>query len=167
LAKSIKSVLLSSDQSNGLIILSKKLKGRKMDTITKVNQVSFHPSLGQRQVFVIKLTNSKFDNFAGSELLLKIESWVSANVMMNNQDVPMLIIDMENVDFIDSQGLNKLLAALRIMQSQDSNLLLCSLHTSVRLVFEITRIDQLFAILPSFEDFVPISTDVDIALLSR
>lgn len=138
-----------------------------MDTITKVNQVSFHPSLGQKQVFTIKLSGSKFDNFAGSELLAKIESWVSASLMMSKQDLPLLIIDMENVDFIDSQGLNKLLASLRIMKSQGSNLLLCSLHTSVRLVFEITRIDQLFAILPSFEDVVAASNDVDMAVASH
>ncbi|OIP69686.1 MAG: hypothetical protein AUK48_14325 [Oscillatoriales cyanobacterium CG2_30_44_21] len=131
-----------------------------MDTITKVNQVSFHPSLGQKQAFTIKLSSSKFDNFAGSDLLAKIESWVSASLLMSKQDLPVLIIDMENVDFIDSQGLNKLLASLRIMKSQGSNLLLCSLHTSVHLVFEITRIDQLFAILPSLENFVTVHQDV-------
>lgn len=126
-----------------------------MDTITRVNQVSFHPSLDQKQVFTIKLSSNKFDSFAGSELLLKVESWAAANVMMNKQDLPVLIIDMENVDFIDSQGLNTLLASLRIMKSQGSSLLLCSLHNSVRLVFEITQTDQLFAILPSFEDCKP------------
>jgi anti-anti-sigma factor len=131
-----------------------KLKGRTMDTITKVNQLSFDQGLHSESAFTIQLTNIKFDNIAGSELLGKVESWISANVMMNNKEVPVLIVDMENVEFIDSQGLQKLLACLRLMQSHKSNFLLCSQQPSVRLVFEITRIDQLFAVFPSVSKFV-------------
>ena len=119
-----------------------------MDTITKVAQSSSRQGLSDESTFIIKLTNSKFDSLAGSELLTKVESWIVTNLMVNNQAVPTLIVDMENVEFIDSQGLQKLLAALRLMQSQNSNLVLCSQQPSVSLVFEITRIDQLFAIFP-------------------
>jgi anti-anti-sigma factor len=125
-----------------------------MDTITKVNQLSLDQGLNSESAFTIKLTNSKFDSLAGSELFGKVESWVSANVMMNNKEVPVLMVDMEKVEFIDSQGLQKLVAALRLMTSQKSNLLLCSQQPSVRLVFEITRIDQLFAVFPSVSNFV-------------
>jgi len=104
-----------------------------MDTITKVNQLSFSQGLNSEPTFTIKLTNSKFDSLAGSELFSKVESWVSANVMMNNKEVPVLIVDMENVEFIDSLGLQKLLASLRLMQSQNSNLFLCSQQPSVPL----------------------------------
>ena len=119
-----------------------------MDTITKVAQSSSRQGLSDESTFIIKLTNSKFDSLAGSELLTKVESWIVTNLMVNNQAVPTLIVDMENVEFIDSQGLQKLLASLRLMQSQNSNLVLCSQQPSVSLVFEITRIDQLFAIFP-------------------
>ena len=125
-----------------------------MDTITKINQSSFRHGLDSNPAFVIKLTNSKFDSFAGSDLLAKVESWVSANMMMNNKEIPVLIVDMENVEFIDSQGLQKLLATLRLMQAQQSNLLLCSQQSSIQLVFEISRIDQLFAIFPSVDRFM-------------
>ena len=119
-----------------------------MDTITKIDQLSFRQGLNITPTFVVKLTNSKFDNVAGSELLAKVESWISANMMMNNKEIPVLIVDMGNVDFIDSQGLQKLLGCLKLMQSQKSNLVLTSQQSSVRLVFEITRVDQLFAIFP-------------------
>jgi anti-anti-sigma factor len=125
-----------------------------MDTISKVNQLSLHQDSNGEAALIIKLTNSKFDSIAGSELFSKVESWVSANIMMNNKQVPVLIVDMENVEFIDSQGLQKLLGSLHLMHSQKSNLLLCSQQPSVRLVFEITRIDQFFAILPSVDTFV-------------
>lgn len=125
-----------------------------MDAITKVNQLSIHQGLNTESAFTIRITQSKFDGFAGSELFSKVESWVAANVMMNKQEVPALIVDMVNVEFIDSQGLHKLLAALKLMQAQKSNLLLCSQQPSVRLVFEITRFDQLFAIFPSLDTFI-------------
>jgi anti-anti-sigma factor len=72
-------------------------------------------------------------------------------MMMNNKDVPLLIVNMENVDFVDSEGLQKLIASLRLMQAQQSNLLLCSLKPSVRILFEITRIDQLIGVFANFE----------------
>ena len=125
-----------------------------MDTITQVNQLSLNQGLTSEINFTIKLTSSKFDNLAGSELLAKVESWVSANVMMNDKEVPVLMVDMENVEFIDSHGLQKLLACLRLMQSQKSNLVLCSQQPSVRLVFEISRIDQLFAAFSIVDQFV-------------
>jgi len=95
-----------------------------MDTITQTNQLSFRRSLS------------------------------CANLMMSNKEVPTLLVDMENVGFIDSQGLQKLLVALRLMQSQKSNLLLCSLQPSVSLVFEISRFDQMFGIFPNFDTYM-------------
>ena len=125
-----------------------------MDTITQTNQLSFRRSLSSEQAFTIKLASDKFDNVIGSELLAKVESWIAANLMMSKKEVPALLLDMENVGFIDSQGLQKLLVALRLMQSQKSNLLLCSLQPSVSLVFEISRFDQMFGIFPNFDTYM-------------
>jgi anti-anti-sigma factor len=122
-----------------------------MDTITQISQLSFHHGLNSDKAFTIKLTSDKFDSVAGSELLAKVESWVAANVMMSSKEVPVLVVDMENVEFIDSLGLQKLLASLRLMKSHKSNLVLCALQPSVRLVFEISRIDQVFGIFSSFD----------------
>ena len=122
-----------------------------MDTVIKVSQLSFRQGFNNSSSFIIKLVDSKFDSLAGSELLSKVEAWVTANLMMNDKEVPTLIVDMENVEFIDSQGLQKLIAALKLMQSKNSNLLICSQQPSVSLVFEITRVDQMFAVFSSFD----------------
>lgn len=118
----------------------------------KIDQ-SFISDLGinQDKTFTIKVIESKFDSIAGTELLHKVEAWIATNAMMNNKGVPPLMIDMENVEFIDSQGLQRLLSCLRLMQLQKSNLLLCSQQPSVSLVFEISRVNQLFAIFPSVD----------------
>ena len=120
-----------------------------MDTITKANQLS--QGLISESAFIIKLTHSKFGITEGVDLLTRIEAWISANMMINNKAVPLLIVNMENVDFVDSEGLQQLIASLRLIQSQQSNLLLCSLKPSVRIVFEITRIDQLIGIFANFD----------------
>jgi anti-anti-sigma factor len=125
-----------------------------MESITQVNQLSFHQNLGNDQAFIIKLAGNKLDNAVGSDLFGKVETWIMANSMMSSKEIPTLIVDMENVEFIDSQGLQKLLSTLHLIQSQQSNLLLCSLQASVRLVFEISRMDQVFGIFPSFDNCV-------------
>jgi anti-anti-sigma factor len=129
-----------------------------MDTITKVNHLSFSQDLGGKNAFSIKLTDKKLDDVSGAKLLGKVESWVAANVMMNEKSLPVLIIDMENVEFINTDGLRQLLGALRLMKAQNSNLLLCSVQPSVRLVFEISMVDQMLAILPSFDAVTKLGT---------
>ena len=122
-----------------------------MDTITKTNQLALSQGLISEPTFIIKLTDSSFGMVEGEELVNRIESWISANIMINNKDVPLLIVNMENVDFVDSEGLQKLIASLNLMKSQQSNLLLCSLKPSVRILFEITRIDQLIGVFANFD----------------
>ncbi len=122
-----------------------------MDTITKTNQLALNQGLISESAFIFKLTENSFGVVEGAELLNRVESWISANMMMNNRDVPLLIVNMENVDFVDSEGLQKLIASLRLMQAQQSNLLLCSLKPSIQILFEITRIDQLIGIFANFD----------------
>jgi anti-anti-sigma factor len=122
-----------------------------MNTITKTNQLALSQGLVSETAFIIKLSESSFGMVEGESLFNRVESWISTNMMRNNKDVPLLIVNMENVDFVDSEGLQKLMACLSLIQSQQSNLLLCSLKPSVRILFEITRIDQLIGIFANFD----------------
>ncbi|MEI6427905.1 MAG: STAS domain-containing protein [Pseudanabaena sp. ELA607] len=109
------------------------------------------PTIQGQQLFSLHLNIKALDAITGSDLLAKVEVWVSANRMMNDQQVPSIILNMQHIEFIDSEGLRKLSAALERMQNQGSNLLLCGIQPQVRLVLEITRMDNVFAIFPSFE----------------
>jgi anti-anti-sigma factor len=54
------------------------------------------------------------------------------------------IVDLNYVDFIDSSGLLALVVSLNFAIENQCRLVLCNLHPSVKLVFEITRLDQVF-----------------------
>jgi anti-sigma B factor antagonist len=59
-----------------------------------------------------------------------------------------VVIDMTGVDFIDSTGLSVLLNALRRVTRQQGTLALAVNNPTVLRLFEITRLDSTFDILP-------------------
>jgi anti-sigma B factor antagonist len=59
-----------------------------------------------------------------------------------------VVIDMTGVDFIDSTGLSVLLNALRRVTRQQGTLALAVSNPTVLRLFEITRLDSTFDILP-------------------
>jgi anti-sigma B factor antagonist len=62
-----------------------------------------------------------------------------------------VVIDMTGVDFIDSTGLSVLLNALRRVTRQQGTLALAVNNPTVLRLFEITRLDSTFDILPDRE----------------
>jgi anti-sigma B factor antagonist len=66
-----------------------------------------------------------------------------------------LVVDLSEVDFIDSTGLGVLIGALKRVRSRDGDLhLVCSDDRILR-VFEITGLDQIFTIHESVDAAVP------------
>ena len=60
-----------------------------------------------------------------------------------------VVIDMQELDYISSAGLRAIMQAERKMQQQGGSLALCSLSSNVRAVFETSGFDQLIAIHPT------------------
>ena len=60
-----------------------------------------------------------------------------------------VVIDMQDLDYISSAGLRAIMQAVRRVQHQGGSLVLCSLSTEVRAVFQTSGFDQLIAIHPS------------------
>ncbi len=61
---------------------------------------------------------------------------------------PLVVIDLGAVTYIDSSGLALLIEALQRIQSYGGKLALCSIADSVRTIFDIARLDQIFRIFP-------------------
>jgi anti-sigma B factor antagonist len=74
----------------------------------------------------------------GKELFGLIESEKGANVVLNFQ----------NVSFLSSAALVKLIAAYKLIKSRGGGLKLCSIRPEFKEVFSITHLDRLFEILP-------------------
>ena len=67
---------------------------------------------------------------------------------MGGQDRQM-VIDLGQVEFIDSSGLGALVAHVRALRKLDGDLKLAALNDKVRRVFELTRAFRLFDIFDS------------------
>ncbi len=60
-----------------------------------------------------------------------------------------LLIDMAQVESLDSAGLMALVSALSLAKTLDRQLSLCGVSASVRIIFELTQLDRAFKMYPS------------------
>ncbi|PSB19129.1 anti-sigma factor antagonist [Phormidesmis priestleyi ULC007] len=61
------------------------------------------------------------------------------------------VIDLSEVEFIDSPGLSALISGLELARESNARLVLCSLRPSAQLIFEITQLDRAFDIFESYD----------------
>jgi anti-sigma B factor antagonist len=64
------------------------------------------------------------------------------------QKIPRLLLDFTGVNYIDSSGLATLIEYFQSVQSFGGKLALASLSPRVKNVFEIVRLEQIFALYP-------------------
>jgi anti-sigma B factor antagonist len=60
-----------------------------------------------------------------------------------------VIVDMEQVSFIDSSSLAALVSALKMLRRVGGSLLLAGMQPQARMVFSLTMLDQIISIYPS------------------
>ena len=57
-----------------------------------------------------------------------------------------LLIDLKDTTFIDSSGLGTLISVLKKVRSQGCEMVVCSASPQVKMLFELTSMDQVFQI---------------------
>lgn len=60
-----------------------------------------------------------------------------------------LIVDLSMVDYMDSSGVATLVEALQTARRNNTKMVLCGMKDRVRSIFEIARLDTVFAIVDS------------------
>jgi anti-sigma B factor antagonist len=65
---------------------------------------------------------------------------------------PRLVVDLSAVPYMDSSGVATLVEAMQIARRTGSKLVLAALQDKVRSIFEIARLDMVFAIVGSVEE---------------
>lgn len=55
-----------------------------------------------------------------------------------------VLIDLKDVTFVDSSGLGALVVALKAVRSINGQLYICSINEQIRILFELTSMDQVF-----------------------
>lgn len=69
-----------------------------------------------------------------------------------NQGIKYILLDFSNVKYIDSSGLATLIEGLRKLNKVKGEIKLCNLNKTIRSVFEVSRLEDVFAIYPNRED---------------
>ena len=64
------------------------------------------------------------------------------------QKVPRILLDFSGVTYVDSSGLATMIETLQRIQSYGGKFAMFGLRESVRSIFEIARLDQIFRIYP-------------------
>jgi len=65
-----------------------------------------------------------------------------------------ILVDLQEVKFMDSSGLGAIVAALKTVRSAGGQLYLCALNQQVKMLFELTSVDQVFELFPNRAAFV-------------
>ena len=78
-----------------------------------------------------------------------------------SQDATAIVLDLTEVEFIDSTGLSVLLNGLRRLTRRKGNLVLVCTNPTVLRLFEITRLDSTFDIVGTREEALAHVTSAD------
>jgi anti-anti-sigma factor len=97
------------------------------------------------RVQVIQLSGM-LDGVKAKELQCQIR-----DIVASGADI--ILIDIENVKYIDSSGLGALIAVQRVTRKANGNFFLCSVNDQVNMLLELTKMNQLFKIFANRDEF--------------
>jgi anti-anti-sigma factor len=64
-----------------------------------------------------------------------------------------VLVDCQNLIFMDSSGLSALILASQKMREVNSQLSICSINQQIEMLFELSSMDDIFEIFPSPQEF--------------
>ncbi|MBF2095782.1 MAG: STAS domain-containing protein [Synechococcales cyanobacterium K44_A2020_017] len=70
-----------------------------------------------------------------------------------NSGAKMVLVNLKDITFIDSSGLGALVIALKTVRSAGGRFYICSINEQVRILFELTSMDQVFEVYDNQEAF--------------
>jgi anti-sigma B factor antagonist len=65
-----------------------------------------------------------------------------------------LVVNLEDIEFIDSRGLGLLITLLRFMRAIKSRLVICGMNKQVKILFNLTGMESIFEIHDQFPNFL-------------
>ena len=120
-----------------------------MQNFTKLEQRPFLGASGTSKITIIEPNCTVLNHQSALELKHTVDACLSLNVPSQKANVT-LLVDMRNVESLDSNGLIMLLSIFKKAIASKTSLVLCSIQTQVRLIFEISKMDRTFIV---FEDY--------------
>ena len=99
------------------------------------------------QNVVVFLPQGRLDITTAWQFRLKLQDCIS-------NTTPHIIVNLGQVNFIDSSGLTSLVAGMRDANKAEGSFKLCNVHPESKLVFDVTMMDSVFAIYDSEDEAI-------------
>ncbi|MGF1523926.1 MAG: STAS domain-containing protein [Leptolyngbyaceae cyanobacterium] len=103
-----------------------------------------HATDDGRQVIIITPTG-RLDITTAWQFRLKLQECIS-------RVSPHVVVNLSQVNFIDSSGLTSLVAGMRDADKVKGSFRICNVHPEAKLVFEVTMMDSVFEIFETEEE---------------
>lgn len=94
-----------------------------------------------------KITVARPQGTLNASNAVEFQRQIIAAVAQERQNI--FVVDMEQVEALDSAGLMALVSGLRLAQALKQRFSLCSVCASIRMILELTQLDQVFEIFES------------------
>jgi anti-anti-sigma factor len=87
----------------------------------------------------------------------KLDSRISPNlkgefITLNSQGVQNIILNLENVKYVDSSGLSAILTANRLCSNSSGVMVLCGINSHVEKLIKISHLNDVLNIMPTSEE---------------
>jgi anti-anti-sigma factor len=74
-------------------------------------------------------------------------------LLEQNPSPDVILVDLQNVTFMDSAGLGTLVSILKTVRFAGGDFFVCSLSEQVKVIFELTKMERVFQIFKDRSDF--------------
>lgn len=101
-------------------------------------------------LWVVTPLEKRLDASAAADFKGKIVDWINAG---NNR----IVLDLSQVDFVDSSGLGAIVSCLKTLGGS-GDLIICGIKETVMCLFQLTRMTRVFQIFPSQAEALKAST---------
>ena len=98
------------------------------------------------EVLIVRPLEKRIDAATATEFKEKMGEWISAGNRC-------IVLNLEEVDFIDSSGLGAIVSALKRI-GNDGDLVICSVRETVMSLFRLTRMNRVFDMFSSEEEAI-------------
>jgi anti-anti-sigma factor len=123
--------------------------GDSMEKKVKLSDDQLLQVTREGEVAVVKFGQSKIlDQSHVQQIGEELEA------LIHDHGFTMVIINFENVSYMSSAVMGKLVATYKMLDAKGGRMLLCNISDSIYEIFEIMRFDQLFDIVDSEDEAI-------------
>ncbi len=119
-----------------------------------MEQRDFTTSHGDK--VIILAPSGRLDITTAWQFRLKLQESIS-------EATPHILVNLSEVNFIDSSGLTSLVAGMRDADKINGSFRICNVHPEAKLVFEVTMMDSVFDIYETEEEALAAPYKVPVA----